>query len=128
MEIKKNIFLSAPSSNSSNIPSGSSIGATVPPMLSKETLVYGQTPLEDFSVAPIPASSFPEPPPAYTELDTTTTPVSIVEQPRLQTNASTSPPRTQVITPSSQNNNFIQGSPQGKVLNPVLFLQDQCQF
>lgn len=55
---------------------------------------------------PIP-SGFPEPPPAYTEIDIASPQPNIVEQPRLQpvTPASPqspeAPPRTQVILPGN---------------------------
>ncbi|GBP23409.1 hypothetical protein EVAR_22268_1 [Eumeta japonica] len=61
-----------------------------PPMLSKEAYVYNrQTPQEDgFRLSPLPVSDFPDPPPAYTEIDRVVT-----VQPTAQ-----APPRTEVVT------------------------------
>ncbi|CAD0207018.1 unnamed protein product [Chrysodeixis includens] len=66
-----------------------SIPGAVPPIMSKESLVYGGQGPDGFPISPIPISEFPEPPPAYTEMAT----------PRSPTNSVQEPPRTQVILP-----------------------------
>ncbi|XP_032528269.2 uncharacterized protein LOC116778383 [Danaus plexippus] len=58
-----------------------------PPIMSKETFVYGARTPDDFPLSPIPVSEFPEPPPAYTEV---------------YTPQESQPPRTVVIVPDQQ--------------------------
>lgn len=66
--------------------------------MAKESQVYGGSDGADgFPLSPIPISEFPEPPPAYTEVDERS---RAVESPRVDTPGvveTPPPPRTQVI-------------------------------
>lgn len=68
----------------------SNVTPVVPPFLSKEASVYQSTD-DGFALAPIPVSEFPEPPPAYSEIDRVQRPAPAVPE------AVPQPPRTQVI-------------------------------
>ncbi|XP_069364249.1 uncharacterized protein [Maniola hyperantus] len=59
----------------------------VPPFMTKESTIYGSQSTDDRFASSVPEQNFPEPPPAYTEIDRT--PVQ--------------PPRTEVIVPDRAN-------------------------
>ncbi|XP_045541251.1 uncharacterized protein LOC106710419 isoform X2 [Papilio machaon] len=72
---------------------GTSTNPNLPGLMSKEAGYYGrQTPDDMFPLGPIPVSEFPEPPPAYTEIDRVNQ-TDRVNEP--------TPPRTEVITTDS---------------------------
>ncbi|KPJ15426.1 hypothetical protein RR48_00918 [Papilio machaon] len=69
---------------------GTSTNPNLPGLMSKEAGYYGrQTPDDMFPLGPIPVSEFPDPPPAYTEIDRVNQ-TDRVNEP--------TPPRTEVIT------------------------------
>ncbi|XP_073966336.1 uncharacterized protein [Choristoneura fumiferana] len=85
----------------------------LPASMSKEAYVYRQQSPDDFPLSPIPISEFPQPPPAYTEIESprvgspvqsgvlpVTVPVSV---PPAQ-----EPPRTVVITPGTTDGAYRQ--------------------
>ncbi|CAG4999940.1 unnamed protein product [Parnassius apollo] len=79
------------SSGYQSTPSRTIPNSNLPAFMSKEAELYGRplTPDDGFSLTPIPVRDFPEPPPAYTEIDRVTQP---------NTDHTTPPPRTEVIT------------------------------
>ncbi|KPJ00506.1 hypothetical protein RR46_07096 [Papilio xuthus] len=86
-------YVASPGSSSGYTTSptfGTSTNPNLPGLMSKEAGYYGrQTPDDMFPLGPIPVSEFPEPPPAYTEID------NVNQSNRV--NVST-PPRTEVVT------------------------------
>lgn len=62
----------------------------IPNFMSKEASIYQQSTDDGFPLSPIPVSEFPEPPPAYSEIDRIRPTQPIAES---------QPPRTQVILP-----------------------------
>lgn len=84
----------------SSVPNISNRNPHIPTFMNKEASIYQSSNDDGFPLSPIPVSEFPEPPPAYSEIDRIGTnnqnrtlepnPVMVVEQ----------PPRTQVILPT----------------------------
>ncbi|CAH2065128.1 unnamed protein product, partial [Iphiclides podalirius] len=89
--------------------SGTTTNSNLPAFMSKEAGYYGRLPTPDdgFLLAPIPVTDFPEPPPAYTEVDRVNQPSVVPVTP---------PPRTEVVTTVTNPTSTVRPGPDRKLL------------